>query len=428
MHRVWSKILDTDVFPECLDERTIHLLHVRMPAHSAHDVFYIEQQLQLSTIFPTARNERVRSCLLARIQSCERVLTFKSFHADMVLLDACQSPLRQLWPGDEGTLRQACRSSFQDEGGAFDVRYLDIWLYSIRHRPQFSCLRDDGLKRVGEKTTSRLPEAAIAELATFAASRGFRSEMIEVMRTGEPYGEQDVIDEVPVLSGAHHEVRLQDRCGRPSKVLFDSCWGNLSRKSILTEWNGPPDRHATPFAVARSFVKCLFELEQPYKAQKTSTMYNDRRIAPVNRPSSPILNRPGRSSTLLAPINDISQLRCAIDTDNPSWIGKPDALHFGDPKLAAAYQMSTSSHQSHAIKSGTSGGVKTLDKRDRIPFAYGRKRWSNHIKTTGTMSTKVTKHRQQASNIVRPKGQGLRDLHLVELHCPGSERTKIDSD
>jgi hypothetical protein len=90
--------------------------------------------------------------------------------------------------------------------------------------------------------------------------------------------------------------------------------------------------------------------------------------------------------------------------------------------------MSTSSHQSHAIKSGTSGGVKTLDKRDRIPFAYGRKRWSNHIKTTGTMSTKVMKHRQQASNIVRPKGQGLRDLHLVELHCPGSERTKIDSD
>jgi hypothetical protein len=420
MHRVWSKIIDTDVFPECLDVRTIHLLHVRMPAYSAHDVFHIGKQLQLSTIFPTARDERVRSSLLSRIRSCERVLTFKTFHADMVLLEACYDPLRQLWPRDGGDLQQACRSSFQNEGGDFEASYLDIWLYSIKNHPKFSWLKNAGLKRVGGKAVSEFPEAAVAELATFAASRGFNSEMIEVMQTGERYEEHNDSAEVPSLSGAHHEICLRDRCGRPSKALFDTCWGQISPKSVTTKWVGPADRHATPFAVAKNFVRCLFKLEQPYEAQRTGNLYNVRRVAGISRPSSLILNRPGRSSTLLAPTLNLSQLGFDADAKATSQVDGADTMQFRRCKPAAACGMSTSFNRIQPMASETCGGSKTCDDGDEAPPAWRKRRSPDYEKTTAATLSRVKKTRRRGSYTGQPGGKGLRNLQLVEIHCPAS--------
>lgn len=398
------------MFPECLDERTIHQLHVRMPAHSAHDVFHIGEQLQLSAIFPTARDEGVKSLLLERIQSCERVLTFKSFHADMVLLEGCYNPLRQLWPKSNVTLREACKSSFDDGGGGnFESSYLDVWLYSIRIHPKFSWPIKAELKKVGSKIASRFAEVAVAELANFAASRGFSSEMIEVARTGGYYGEQNDPIEGPILSGARHEVRLQDRCGRPSEALFDSCWGQLTRKNILTERDKRADRHATPFAVARNFVRCLFELEQPFEAQTKDTFTTVRWMAGGSRPLSSILVRPGRSSTLLA--STVNSAAFEVDGDT-----KP-ASQVRRSRPAAAYRTSTPSHQPRPRVSENGGKAGTADHGEEVPSTDKEKLSLKRKLTMAPTSARVKKNRQRSTITVRPEGRGLRTLRLVEDHC-----------
>ena len=417
MHKVWSNIIGKDVFPECLDEQTVHRLHVRMPAHSVDDVFYIGKQLRLSNIFPTARDERVQSSLLGRIQSCERVLTFKSFHADMVLLEACYHPLRQLWPKDDSSLRQACKSSLKNGGSNFEASYLDIWLYSIRNRPRFSRLEDTGLKKVGDKPASGFPEAAVADLAAFAASRDFSSEMIEAMQMKGQHVEHDNSAEVPILSRAYHEVHLQDRCGRPSKAHFDSFWGQLFSRNVLTECDGPADRYPTPFAVARNFVRCLFQLEPPYEVQETGTLHSVQRMSGVSRPSSSTLNRPGRSSILLAPTLNLSQLEFDVDVKTPF---APDTRQCTRRESAAAYRMSTSSLQSRPIASKTFGKVATSDDGDDMPTVYRQKLLPGHKITAATTSVGVNKSRQQAPRTRQSRGRGLRSLHLVEVHCPKS--------
>lgn len=409
MYRVWSKIISTDVFPECLDECTVHLLHVRMPAHSAHDAFHVGKHLQLSTIFPTARDERVKNSLLNRIKSCERVLTFKSFHADMVLLEACYHPLRQLWPKDDCNLRQACRSSFHDRGDDFESSYLDVWLYSIRNHPKFSWLINTGMKKVGSKAASKFAGGAVAELATFAASRGFSSEMIEVARTGGWYGEQSDLIEGPILSGANREVRLQDRCGRPSEAFFDSCWGQLTRKNILTGRSGRADRHATPFAVARNFVRCLFELERPFEAQTKDTFNTVRRLASGSRPLSSIINRPGRSSTLLASALDLAALGVDGKTKQASRVGRR--------RPAAAYRTSTPSHRPRPAMSETFGRVGIADDGEEVPSTDKENLSLKHKMTGASTSARVKKNRQRGSITVRSEGRGLRTLRLVEDHC-----------
>lgn len=325
-----------------------------MPAHSAHDAFYIEEALRVSTIFPAAHGDQVRRTALDRILACEKVLTFKSFHADMVLLETCYHPLRRLWPKEKGSFRQVCRPSFQHDGGDFEARYVEIWLYIIRNHPKFSIARDTGLKKCGGRGTFEHPrrnQAVVAELASFAASCGFRSEMVEVTRAGERHESHDDDNGIPALSGGYREVCLQDRCGRPPKALFDACWWQLSSKGVFAERSEPVKRHATPYAVARIFVRSLLGFNRPYDVQRPNigaeikldfsptstsghavgTTHDMQQVRTTGRLSSPCFDEPGRSSITsnpdlnLAQSGTIGEFDMGLQADDPR--SKQDGHH-----------------------------------------------------------------------------------------------------
>jgi hypothetical protein len=396
-----------------------------MPAHSAHDAFHIEKHLQLSTIFPTACDERVRSSLLGRIKSCERVLTFKSFHADMVLLEACYHPLRQLWPKDDCSLRQACESSFGNRAGNFDARYLDIWLHSIRNRPRFARLEETGLKRIGGHSTPALPEAAVADFAAFVASRGFSSEAIEAIRSRGQHIERKNRADVPILSGAHHEIRLQDRCGRPAKALFDSHWGQLTRRNVIARYDAPLDRYATPFAVARNFVRCLFKLEQPCEVTRKDVLFDVKQVAGTSRPSSLTLNRPGRSSILTHPKLSISNLELHVDTKAISQINDAETMHSTSFGNAGVHWKSTAS-ESRPTSLQTRGGAKTYGDVEETQAAK-RSQWPSPENTKAPTPSGIKKVRPRGRIIKQPYGKGLHNLRLVEEYCPEAVITKTIS-
>lgn len=487
IHKVWSDILGKDVFPECLDEHTVESLYLRMPAHSAHDAFHVEEALRVSTAFPAAHSDRIRRAVLGRILACEKVITFKSFHADMVLLEACYYPLRQLRLEEKGSFRQACRLSFQHDGGNFEARYVDIWLYSIRNYPKFSSVQDTGLKKGGDRGASEhltRNQSAVAELASFAASCGFRSETIEVTSAGEGHKthDDDDGDELPALSGGNREVCLQDRCGRPPKALFEACWWQISSKGVFAERSEPAKRHATPYAVARSFVRSLLGFERPYDVQRPNfgaeiksefsptstsghaagTTHDMQQVQTTARLSSPCLVEPGRSSIIsipdlnLAQSGTIGEFDMGLQVDNPrskqdghcSLLTVPRGEQSG---LAERRVTSTQPHQHLEEITGSCNGMVATDhagnpstgpqqfpgerrsshidadgakdpvstKAPQVPATSRRRSTSLPKKTAATMRlSRVTKPRQQSSTLGKGRSQELRGLRLVEMHYP----------
>ena len=87
-------ILGSDVEPHCLDAETVRTFHVLMPARSAKDSQEIYTRMHNLQVFPRVRSPTIRRKLVARLLGCERILTFKSFHQDMILLEGCYQALR----------------------------------------------------------------------------------------------------------------------------------------------------------------------------------------------------------------------------------------------------------------------------------------------------------------------------------------------
>lgn len=247
--------------PECLDAATVKLLCLRMPAHSARDAFFIDEAWQASAVFSAVSERRLRSDLRARVLACEKVLTFSTFHADVALLELCHNPLRQLWPGGKCSLREACRASFARDGKAFLARYVEIWLYTIKNYPNLNLVRSHGLKKVGHKapTESMLHgDPAVSAHASFVHSRGFRSEVIESLRTRRKEVKKGSETPRPASIERFEEVRLQDRSGRPPMTLFHH-WQGITLDDVLNKGNAKLADHASPLVVARSFLRCFFE-------------------------------------------------------------------------------------------------------------------------------------------------------------------------
>ena len=89
MHRQWKGFLGSSVEPHCLDAETVKSFHVLMPAHSSKDSQEICASMRNLQAFPRVRSPTIRQEIEARLLSCERILTFKSFHHDMILLEGC---------------------------------------------------------------------------------------------------------------------------------------------------------------------------------------------------------------------------------------------------------------------------------------------------------------------------------------------------
>ena len=276
MHEIWSSILGEELEPGNLDRHTVRLLHLRMPACSAYDTLFVDTAMRASTIFPAAKSWRIRQRLLSRILAREKILTFQSFHADMVLLEACYQPLRQLWPQKTTSLRQACRMAFQNPGAQFEASYAEVWLYSIRHHAELLVGGSERRKaRNSQDPSGYLPsgDPAFVGLASYVASLGFRTEAIEVFPGVDVQSEKDRdATPVPALSGGLHEVRLQHRCGFPPRAVFDQWWSQLCSRTVFYPCNETVRGHATPFAVAKTFVQFLLDYAPSYHSSRPGTL------------------------------------------------------------------------------------------------------------------------------------------------------------
>lgn len=138
MCQMWHYILGPKVNPRWLDAKTVKLFHVLMPANSSVDSRTIRKKMADGDAFSGIQDQSIRRDLEARLVKCERILTLKSFHKDMILLNACFQPLRLMFPTCETTLQAACQASFRHDPKYFRTNYIDLLLRVMRKYPYLS--------------------------------------------------------------------------------------------------------------------------------------------------------------------------------------------------------------------------------------------------------------------------------------------------
>lgn len=233
-----------------------------MPAYSAQDRAYVDEIFRAPTTFPAVRDEQVRQILRRRIHALEKIHTFKSFHADMVLLEACYKPLRKLWPKGNGSLRHICRKSFQGGDEDFEPKYADLWLYVVQNIRRLDAQgwddSDDERKPGHSSPPLTREKAAMKRLALAAESRGLVPQRLptwtklRIDREDETKGEL-----VAVSSRDFYTVDLRHRCGRPTESQFRHYQGRLSFDNVFGHGSGMRREGVSPSVVASTFVRSL---------------------------------------------------------------------------------------------------------------------------------------------------------------------------
>ncbi|KAK3045703.1 hypothetical protein LTR09_012748 [Extremus antarcticus] len=295
---VWQGILGSDVEPHCVDAETVQMLHVLMPAHSSRDSQEIHSSMRNLKAFPGVRSPFVRRRLQARVLSCERILTFKSFHRDMILLEGCYRPLCELFPTEGTTLQSSCEASFNQDLQYFRANYIDLWLRVMRKFPQLSDHRSAKVKK-GQGGDTLIScwrsKTEVAKLASFAASCGFwTSDIADLLPRDVNMLCESVDSNLPQLSCKTNDIPRSYRCSRPPAYDFEREWKHLSLKSIYQIQKQPSQKYPTAFAVVRNIVLCFWgtdtprEIENPERLlqpQQYNELYNS---VSVGRDGPPI--------------------------------------------------------------------------------------------------------------------------------------------
>ena len=232
--------------------------------------------------FPRVRNLSVRQELQARILSCERILTLKSFHRDTILLEGCYQPMRHLFPVEETTLQNACEASFRHDSRYFRANYIDLWLHVMRNHPYLS--DHSSAKPIKDGNEDKpvyylKSEAEVSRLASFAASRGFWTFKIGnlLLRDNVQMQCEPVCTKFPKLSCKKGNIQRNNRYSRPRACDFEQEWKHLSLQNVFQAQKRPSLKYPTAFAVIRDIIRCFWGSVTPGEID------NPRRILQVHQ-------------------------------------------------------------------------------------------------------------------------------------------------
>ena len=233
-------------------------------------------------VFPRVRSPTIRRELVTRLLSCERILTFKSFRYDMILLEGCYRALRDLFPIAGTTLQSSCEASFRHDPQYFRINYIDLWLRVMRKYPYLSDHASASVKtEVGgsKPIPYRKSEIEVSHLVSFAKSRGFWTYDIAnpLLRGTNETHLEPASAFFPELSCKEGNIRRNHRCSHPRACDFEQAWKHLSLQSVFRAQKQPRQKYPTAFAVIRDIVRCFLGTTAPEEID------NPRRILQVHQ-------------------------------------------------------------------------------------------------------------------------------------------------
>ncbi|KAK4899885.1 hypothetical protein LTR49_027553, partial [Elasticomyces elasticus] len=214
-------------------------------------------------IFPNIESNH-REAIKGRIRTCDRILSFHSFFEDTVYLEACHHSMRCLLNGGvrayHKSFESAFRNNFNGSDDAFPERYLQLWLYAMRHFPELSDQAASSPRK--DKGNPRPPRANARgdrrqAFISFASSLGFRCFPDLNSKPGETLPDVPLALNNPCTSTDFVDVPIRARCNRPFERSF-----YIDRKYLfpeqLSEAADKRHEYTTTFAVARDLVRSFW--------------------------------------------------------------------------------------------------------------------------------------------------------------------------
>lgn len=248
-----------------------------MPIYSSTDTQRIEDLMDRDA-FPRIHDHANRSQLKLRLINQKRFLDLKSWGADIIYLQLCYQPLRELFAPDSDSIISACRRSYKGISGGFSEAYLRIWIYTMKHFPQLSkepssaTKLDKGQRKLKPALANMQSISAVHEFASYAASLGFRVNSARSSFRVQDIRENPRLMKVELTSNQEHP----ERCGKPRQSQFEHDRKILSLSNLIVDFVPIAQGHPTSFAVTKSIFNCFWGYVIPQTAAQTSQPLNQR--------------------------------------------------------------------------------------------------------------------------------------------------------
>ncbi|KAK3616444.1 hypothetical protein LTR22_027063 [Elasticomyces elasticus] len=223
-------------------------------------------------IFPNIETNH-REAMKGRIRTCDRILSFHSFFEDTVYLEVCHHSMRCLLNSVTAyhrSFESAFRDNFNGSDDAFPERYVQVWLYAMRHFPELSDLAASSPRK--DQGAPRPPRANARgdrrqAFIAFASSLGFRCFSEIGSKPGETLPDVAVALNTPCTSTDLVDVPIRARCNSPfepvdkrleytttfavARDLVQSFWGKKNLPILhTTESPRPASALTSPYSAA----------------------------------------------------------------------------------------------------------------------------------------------------------------------------------
>ncbi|KAF2158733.1 hypothetical protein M409DRAFT_61391 [Zasmidium cellare ATCC 36951] len=266
LHTLWIDILGPTTAVQDLDETTVKLLRLKMPAHSTVDAEQIQQSLRDGKLFRNVHDLSERKALEARLLKCPRFITLETFFKDAIYLKACSDGLNKLLPSTKSgakpttnSLRASLAYYFNDDMNQFPLRYMQLWFYALRNFPYIEDRKFNAPRADADSTSTSLRlryNSDFDRLARHALSLGFSLEK-RVRHDASNTNANDfdsISSEKPALSTNDEGLPDKERSNRPCERSFHRNRGFITLENVMAIYPQPCGAYPTPFAVTRDMV------------------------------------------------------------------------------------------------------------------------------------------------------------------------------
>ncbi|EMC97300.1 hypothetical protein BAUCODRAFT_130484 [Baudoinia panamericana UAMH 10762] len=293
MLQQWTNIVG-ELDPSLVTPQTVTSLELRVPALSIGDQSFIRRVLGFAEFedpgtqrYQGILSQDEREGLMRRLQTCSRILSFRSFFEDTYFLEICHNAVRWLVPqtgSRTSSFETSLRDCYHGPENDFRVSYIEIWLYSMRHFPELTghVSGRPRKERGGAELMRRGPSAERRQaFAAFAQQHGFQP--------AHPTTANPILADVetapgrPAYSTDATDVPVRARCNRPFQRSFEADRRYLFPTCLYSKQDMQCLQYVTCAAIAADIVRCFWPSPSPANdpAQDQDPKFCDRYATPV---------------------------------------------------------------------------------------------------------------------------------------------------
>lgn len=310
MRALWEYITGRDIAPGSVDRCTVEALELLCPRASIEDQEILAELRGRSDIFSTITDRESRRRIILRLEHCSRILSMRSFHADVLYLVAGQRALKPLFedgkkpphsrygrrrrrqrPQQHNSFRNRLEWHFVRAEKYFACNYIDLWLHALRFYPHLADHQSNQPLQ-GNSFGSRQPALVgmrqQQEFALRAESLGYRSTQLTAILAA--CAEEVTLDRAssqrPHMSTDLADQAARARCNRPSRKVLNDLRPFLFPEILYADRHTDVKRYVTACYTLYDMIVSFWGRNQPENLFDIQRLHSEHLERPADRRAS----------------------------------------------------------------------------------------------------------------------------------------------